>query len=330
MGIQRAIQQSLLAAALCGLVAGASAQSSSGSNYPSKPIRMIVPYPPAGPTEVVGRPMIEKLSANMGQSVIADWRPGGNTIIGTDAVAKSAPDGYTWLFTTFTHTTMPSLSKNLPYNPLEDFSGVAMVANFPFVAVIPASLGPNTMAEFVALAKTQPGKFNYASAGIGSAAHLNAELLKIGAGINLVSVPYKGLAPALPDLLSGRVSFAFTLPALVLPHIRAGKLRALALASPKRIPLLPEVPTMAESGYPDAQVVAWSAILVPAKTPRDIVMRVNRELARALADPDVIRRSEAGGLSIESPMTPEEIDAMMKTQVANWAKFARQAGIEPQ
>lgn len=330
MGIQRAIQQGLLAAALCCLVAGASAQLTSASNYPSKTIRMIVPYPPAGPTDVVGRPMIEKLSANMGQSVIADWRPGGATIIGTEAVAKSAPDGYTWLFTTFTHTTMPSLAKSLPYNPLEDFSGVAMVANYPLVAVVPASLGPNTMAEFVALAKSQPGKLNYANAGIGSGTHLSTELLKMGAGINLVAVPYKGQAPALPDLLSGRVSFAFTSPALVLPHIHAGKLRALALASPKRIPLLPEVPTMAESGYPDAQVVAWLAILVPAKTPRDIVMRVNREFARALADSDVIRRSEAGGVSIESPMAPEEIDAMMKTQVARWAKFFKEAGIEPQ
>ena len=330
MDIQKAIQQGLLAAALCGLVAGALAQSTTASNYPSKPIRMIVPYPPAGPTDVVGRPMIERLSTNMGQSVVIENRPGGNTIIGTDVVAKSAPDGYTWLLATFSHTIMPSLSKSLPYDPLEDFSGVAMVANFPGVAVVPASLGPNSLAEIIALAKSQPGKLNYANTGFGSATHFNSELLKKGAGIDLVGVPYKGQLPALPDLLEGRVSFAFLSPALVLPHIRAGKLRALALASPKRIPLLPEVATMAESGYPDAQVVAWFAILVPSKTPRDIVMRVNREVARALADPDVIRRSEAGGVSIESPMAPEEIDAMMKTQVARWAKFTREVGITAQ
>jgi tripartite-type tricarboxylate transporter receptor subunit TctC len=294
------IGKGIFSLALCALVASAGAQT----GYPSKPIRMIVPYPPAGPTDVVGRPMTEKLSANMGASVVLDWRPGGNTIIGTDAVAKSAADGYTWLFTTFAHTTLPALIKELPYRPLEDFTGAAMVANFPSVAVIPPSIPASTLAEFVAYAKSQPAALNYANVGVGTSTHLNTELLRMRAGMKLVPVLYKGQAPSLPDLLSGRIQFAFTSPALVVPHVRAGKLRALAVASARRSPLLPDVPTMAEAGYPDAQVIAWFAILVPAKTPRDIVNKINRDFARALADPAVIERIEAGGVTVESPMAP--------------------------
>ncbi len=316
----------LVALALGALTSTAAAQA----GYPSKPIRMIVPYPPAGPTDVIGRPMTEKLSANMGQSVILDFRPGGNTVIGTDAVAKSAPDGHTWLFTTFAHTTVPALLKDLPYRPLEDFSGAAMVANFPSVAVVPVSIPATTLAQFVAHAKSMPGALDYANASIGSSAHLNTELLQIGAGIKLVQIMYKGQAPALPDLLSGRVHFAFTSPALVVPHVKAGKLRALAVAAPRRIPLMPDVPTMAEAGYPDAQVIAWFAILVPSKTPRDIVQRVNREMARALADPDVISRSEAGGVSVEASVAPEAIDTMLRSETARWAKWMNAIGINLQ
>jgi tripartite-type tricarboxylate transporter receptor subunit TctC len=320
------IGKGIFSLALCALVASAGAQT----GYPSKPIRMIVPYPPAGPTDVVGRPMTEKLSANMGASVVLDWRPGGNTIIGTDAVAKSAADGYTWLFTTFAHTTLPALMKELPYRPLEDFAGAAMVANFPSVAVIPPAIPASTLAEFVAYAKSQPAALNYANVGVGTSTHLNTELLRMRAGMKLVPVLYKGQAPSLPDLLSGRIQFAFTSPALVVPHVRAGKLRALAVASARRSPLLPDVPTMAEAGYPDAQVIAWFAILVPAKTPRDIVQRINREVGRALADPEVVSRAEAGGVSVEAPMAPEAIDAMMKTETARWDKWMREAGIEMQ
>ena len=316
----------LLALALCVFSTTAAAQS----GFPSKPIRMIVPYPPAGPTDVVGRPMTEKLSANMGQSVVLDFRPGGNTVIGTDAVAKSAPDGHTWLFTTFAHTTLPALMKDLPYRPLEDFSGAAMVANFPSVAVVPMSVPAATLAEFVAYAKTKPGALDYANASIGSSTHLNTELLQLGSGIKMVQIMYKGQAPAVPDLISGRVHFAFTSPAIVVPHVKAGKLRALAVAAPKRIPLMPDVPTMAEAGYPDAQVIAWFAILVPSKTSRDIVMRINKEMARALADPDVIARSEAGGIAMEAPLAPEAIDAMMRTETARWAKWMKQIGIKLQ
>ena len=322
-----------IAATVAGLglslgVGGAQAQSA--GIWPSKPIRMIVPFPPGGPTDAVGRPMIEKLGSLLGQSVVSDWRPGGNTVIGTDAVAKSAPDGYTWLFTTFTHTTTPAFNKSLPYSPLDDFAGAAMVCTFPAIAVIPVATPARNMAEFVALARSQPGKMSYLSPGVGSSVFLNTELLKLHAGIDMQAVPYKGLAPALPDLLSGRLSFGFVALSLAVPQVKAGKLRALALAAPRRSPLMPEVPTMAEVGYPDSQVLAWFAILLPAKTPRDIVNRVNREVARALADPDVIARAEGGGVTLEPPKAPEEIDAMMKAEVPRWLKFVRDARIEAQ
>lgn len=316
--------------ALVILLAGPVAAQSPSAGYPNKPIRMIVPYPPAGPTDVVGRPMIEKLAANMGVSVVADWRPGGNTIIGTEAVAKSPPDGYTWLFTTFAHTTMPAMSKNLPYDPIEDFAGVAMVANFPSVAVIPTSIPATSIAEFVNYAKAQAGGLSYANAGAGSSTHLNTELFRMRAGFEMVPVPYKGQAPSIPDLIAGRIQFAFTSPALAAPQVRAGKLRAIAVAAPKRTSLLPEVPTMAELGYPDAQVVAWFAILVPAKTPREIVSRINLEVARAIADPEVVRRAEAGGVAIEAPLDPERIDAIIRADIPKWKRWVKEMGIEPQ
>ena len=320
--------RSRIAASARSLVVALFASAAFAQGYPSKAVRVIVPFPPGGPTDVVGRVMMEKVAANWNNPVVADWRPGGNTIIGTDAVAKSAPDGYTWLLTVFTHTTMPALYKNLPFDPIGDFAGAAMLASYPMVAVVPASLPAASVSEFVALAKSQPGKFNYLLPAIGSSAQFNTELLKMNAGIDVTAVPYKGLAPGLPDLLSGRLHFGFMTLSLVVPHIKTGKLRALAVASRRRASQLPDVPTMAEAGYPDAQVVGWVAILVPAKTPRDIVSRISREVTRALADPEVMKRVEEGGLIVESPMTPEEIDLTMKREKVRWAKFMKDARIE--
>jgi tripartite-type tricarboxylate transporter receptor subunit TctC len=316
----------ILAAAVVGLAQAQPAET----HYPTRVIRMMVPFPPAGPTDVIARPLIEKMSTLWPYPIVAEWRPGGNTLIGTDAVAKAPADGYTWLLTTFTHTTAPALNKSLPFDPIEDFSGAAMVATFPAVAVVPASSPANTMPEFIALAKSQPGKLNYLIPGIGTSVHLNSELLKMHAGIDMTAVPYKGLAPAMPDLLSGRLAFGFMSLSLAVPHIKSGKLRALALAAPRRNALLPEVPTMAEAGYPESQVLAWFAILVPAKTPRDIVARINRDVSRAMADPEVVKRIEGGGVTVESPMSPEAIDALMKREVVHWAKFIKDARIELQ
>jgi tripartite-type tricarboxylate transporter receptor subunit TctC len=214
----------LLAAAYaaCMSIAMAHAQSSSAAaNYPSKVVRMIVPFPPAGPTDVFARPFIEKMSKMWSQPIVAEWCPGGDTIIGTDVVAKPPADGHTILLTTFSHTTTPALHDNLPYDALKDFAGAALVASFPTVAVVPASLPAKTLAEFVALAKSQPGKLNYYIPGVGTSAHLNGEVLKKSAGIDIVAVPYKGMAPAMPDLLSGRISFGFMSPSLAEPQVKS-------------------------------------------------------------------------------------------------------------
>lgn len=322
--------RSRIAAGVHLIVVALFASAAFAQGYPSKVVRVIVPFPPGGPTDVAGRVIMEKVAASWNNPVVADWRPGGNTIIGTDAVAKSAPDGHTWLLTVFTHTTMPALHKNLPFDPTGDFAGAAMLASYPMVAVVPASLPAASVSEFVALAKSQPGKLNYLLPAIGSSAQLNTELLKMNAGIDVTAVPYKGLAPGMPDLLSGRLSFGFMTLSLAVPHIKTGKLRALAVASRRRVGQLPAVPTMAEAGYPDAQVVGWVAILVPAKTPRDIVARINREITRAAADADVLKRIEEGGMIAESPMPPDEIDAMLKREKARWGKFMKDAGIEAQ
>lgn len=306
------------------------ATAASAQDYPSKPVRVIVPYPAGGIVEIVARAVVEKVAANWNNPVIVEARPGANGSIGTDTVAKSAPDGYTWLLATLSHTTNPSLQKDVPWHPTGDFAAAAMLANVPALAVVPASLPATSLLEFVALAKSHPGKLNYLMPGTGTSMHLNSELLKLTAGIDVVAVPYKGLPPAVPDLLSGTLSFGLLSLPLAAPHVKAGKLRALAIASPARSAQFPDVPTFAEAGFPDAQVVSWFAILLPAKTPRAIVARINHELDRALRDPEVLRRLENAGANVAAPAKPEEVDAMLKQEVARWAKFVKEARIEAQ
>jgi tripartite-type tricarboxylate transporter receptor subunit TctC len=306
------------------------ATAAGAQGYPSKPVRVIVPYPAGGIVEIIARAVLEKVAANWNNPVIVEAKPGANGSIGTDAVAKSAADGHTWLLATLSHTTNPSLQKNVPWHPTNDFAGAAMLATVPALAVVPASLPAKSLKEFVALAKSQPGKLNYLMPGTGTSMHLNSELLKLTAGIDLVAVPYKGLPPAVPDLLSGALSFGLLSLPLAAPHVKAGKLRALAIASPTRSAQFPDVPTFAEAGFPDAQVVSWFAILLPAKTPRAIVAHVNQELDKALRDPEVVRRLENAGANVAAPMKAEEIDTMLKQEVARWAKFVKDARIEAQ
>jgi len=300
------------------------------AQYPSKPVRLIVPFPAGGIVELIGRAVTETVATNWGQPILVEAKPGANGSIGTDSVAKSAPDGYTWVLATLSHTTNPSLSKSLPWHPINDFAGAAMLADVPALAVVPATLPASSMKEFVALAKSQPGRLNYMVPGSGTSMHLNSELLKLEAGIEMTGIPYKGLPPAIPDLLSGQLAFGFLSQPLAAPHIKAGKLRALAIVAPKRSKEFPDVPTMAEAGYHNAQVVSWFAILLPAKTPRDIVLRINQEVVRALASPEVIKRLEGAGASVAAPMKPEEIDTWLKTETARWSKLVKDARIEAQ
>ena len=250
--------------------------------------------------------------------------------VAAELVAKAAPDGTLWFLTTLSHVVNPALSKSVPYHPTNDFTGVAMLGNVPALAVVHASVPAGTLRELVALARAQPGRLNYLNPGVGTSMHLNTELLKLTAGIDVVSVPYKGLAPGVPDLLGGTLSFSFLSLPLAAPHIKSGRIKALAIASSGRNPLFPDVPTIVEAGFPDAQVVSWYLVSVHAKTPRDIVARINDEVNKALADPEVVKRLEAAGASVALSSTPAETDALLRAETLRWAKFARDAKIEAQ
>ena len=311
--------------ALCAWSASVFAQA-----YPSKPVRFIVPWPPGGIVEIIGRPVVEKIAHNWGSPIVLEAKPGANGSIGTEQVARSAPDGYTWLLATLNHTVNPSLSKSLPWHPTNDFAGVAMIASVPALAVVPANVPATTLAEFVQLVKAQPGKLNYLMPGTGTSMHLNTELLKVTAGLDLVPVPYKGLPTGIPDLLAGSLAFSMVSIPLAAPHIASGKLKALAIGATKRSARFPEVPTFVEAGFADAQVVAWYAFLLPAKTPREIVDRVSQETQKALADPEVQKRLENAGADVAGRSTPAEVDAFLRSETARWAKLVRDAKIEAQ
>ena len=298
--------------------------------FPSKPVRLVVPFAAGGIVDIISRPVVESISARWGQPVLLEIKPGANGAIGAEMVAKSPPDGYTWFLTTLGHVVNPAVNRNVPYHPSNDFTGAAMVANVPAMAVVHSSVPASSLKEFIALAKAQPGKLNYLNPGVGTSMHLNAELLKLTASFDMTSVPYKGLAPGIPDLASGTLSFSFLSLPLAAPHIKSGRIRALAIASPKRNPQYPEVPTIVEAGYPDAQVVSWYLISLPARTPREIVARVNEEVNRALQDPKVIERLENAGATVAPPSTPAETDALLRAETLRCAKFVKDAKIEAQ
>jgi len=315
----------LIAALACALATATHAQP-----YPSKPVRFVVPWPPGGIVEIIGRPVVEKIAQNWGSPIVLEAKPGANASIGTEQVARSAPDGYTWLLATLNHTVNPSLSKNLPWHPTNDFAGVSMIASVPALAVVPANVPAATLKDFVALVKAQPGKLNYLMPGTGTSMHLNTELLKVTAGLDLVPVPYKGLPTGIPDLLAGSLAFSMVSIPLAAPHIASGKLKPLAIGATKRSARFPDVPTFVEAGFADAQVVAWYAFLVPAKTPREIVDRISQETQKALADPEVQKRLEAAGADVAGRSAPAEVDAFLKSETARWAKLVRDAKIEAQ
>ena len=295
--------------------------------WPAKSIRMIIPFPPGGTTDIVGRIAAQKLGEALGQQVVPDNRPGAAGNIGTELVAKAPPDGYTLLTAPgSTLTIHPSLYAKLPFDPLKDFAPITIVAAVPNALVVHPSLPVRNVKELVALAKARPGQLNYASTGAGQSTHLSMELFKTMAGVNIVHVPYKGSAPAVTDLLGGHVSLMFDNMPSALPHVKAGKLRALAVSTTKRSPVTPEVPTVAESGLPGFEVSAWFAVLAPAATPREIVNRAHGILVKALQSSDVRERlSSQGAEPIGN--TPEQFTAQMKRDLAKWAKVVRDANI---
>jgi tripartite-type tricarboxylate transporter receptor subunit TctC len=284
------------AAALCGMPASVPAQPVP-KDYPNKPLRVVVPSPPGGPPDLIIRMLAPKLSAALGQSLVIDNRAGAGGIVGTNFVAKAAPDGYTWLFTTASHTNTPPFNKNVPFDPVRDFSHVSLVAqNFGQALIVPPNFPPKTVQELIALARKQPGKLNYGSAGIGTASHIPAEVMKSMSGTDIVGVQYKGVPEVITDVLAGRMDMMFVGTQVALPLIQAGKVRALALTGAKRWKGLPDVPTMQEAGFKDYNLINWFGLWLPAGASRELVAHLHAETVKALADPDVLRQFDVQGL----------------------------------
>jgi len=295
-----------------------------GDAYPSKPIRLVIPFSSGGATDVVARIVAQKLTEVLKQSVVVDSRPGANGIIGTDIVAKAAPDGYTLLASVASaHTLNPSIYK-LPYDPLKDFAAVSLVANLPIMVVAHPSLPAKTIQEFIALAKSKPGQINFSSGT--SLIQLTGELFKSATGTNIVAIPYKGTGPQLTALLAGEVSLTFD-PFTALSQVKAGKLRALAILAPKRSALLPDVPTLDEVGVRGVDVASWVGILAPAGTPNEIVNRLQGEIAKIVAMPDVKERFAS--ISYEPVgSTPEQFANLIRVEVAKWAKVVKETNFK--
>lgn len=298
--------------------------------YPTKPLRMVITFPAGGPTDVVVRLITQRLTDEWGHPVIIDNRGGAGGIVGTEIVARAAPDGYTFLVGTAGGMTInPALHANLSYDPFRDFAPVGMLVRNPQILVAHPSVAAKNVKELVALAKEKPGQLNFASAGSGTATHLGLELLKLTTGMQAVHVPYKGGAPAVTDLIGGQVQLLWVSIPSVLPHVKAARLRALAVSTAKRSASAPEVPTVAESGYPGFEYSNWNALFAPAKTPPAHIAKINSVVMKSLKEPDLAQRLSAQGAD-PAPGTPEELTRYMRTDHERWKKVIATAGIKPQ
>ena len=293
---------------------------------PTKPVRIIIPFPAGGIVDLMARSLTDKLAAALGQPVLVEAKPGANGSIGTEAVARAEPDGHTLVLATMSHTTLTGFGKQ-NWHPSKDFAGIAMMGQVPNLIVVPNSLEARTLRDFVNAAKTRPGQWSYANGGNGTSGTLAVELLKKQAGINLTSVGYKGYPPAVPDLVAGRIEFALIPFGVAAPHVKGGKMRALAVVAPSRNPQFPDVPTMAEAGFADAAVISWYAFLAPAGTPKAAIQRLHAEIAKALADPEVVARIETVGGTPLPVGTPAEVDAMIVRETERWGRFIRETGL---
>lgn len=302
--------------------------ATAADSYPRKAIRLIVPWPAGGGTDIVTRIIVQTMSENIGQSFVVDNRGGASGIIGTDIVAKAVPDGYTLLMgNTATNATNASVYKKLPYDPVKDFAPVSLAASSPYIMSVHPSLPVKSVKEFIALARDKPGQLNYGSGGSGSAPHLAAALFNYLAKINVVHVAYKGGAAHTPALVAGEIQVTFTNPLEVMPHIRAGKLRALGVTSLSRWSAAPELPTIAESGVPGYEFTIWWGVLAPAGTPRPVVDRLYREVARAVQAKEVKEKLGMQGVDVVGNK-PEEFMAKIRDEVGKWKKVAKEAGIQ--
>ncbi|HUQ73265.1 MAG TPA: tripartite tricarboxylate transporter substrate binding protein [Burkholderiales bacterium] len=304
------------------------ASPAAAQNYPSKPIRIVIAQAPGSATDVISRVVGNRMSETLGQPIVIETRPGAGGVVGTEAAARSAPDGYTlFMANNSTHGSNPAVYAKLPYDAVNDFAPISMVASVPYVLVIEPSLPVNSVQELIAYAKSRPGKMNYASAGNGSTHHFCGELLKSTAGIDVLHVPYKGSPPGIAGLLGGEVAMMFANVADIGSQIKAGKVKPLAVTTSSRASSLPDVPTMAEAGLPGFEITSWFALLAPAGTPAPIVARLNAEAVKALARPDVKATLGAQGLEVASS-SPEQVGAHIKSEIAKFARIAKAANIK--
>jgi len=327
--IDRLSHQRYALALLAGLGVSAVSSAIQAQTYPNRPVRLIVPYPPGGPTDFVGRTAAQKLSEALGQQFVVDNRSGAAAMIGTDLGAKAAPDGYTLTFGTGGGMVIAPLVAPKPmYDASKDFAAISLLVISPQIIVAHPAFAPNTVKELIAAAKAKPRAYNFASVGVGSPNHLGGELIKVMANVDIVHVPYKGTSPAITDLVAGQTQFMFSSMPSVLGLVKAGKLKIIATGGLKRSPVIADVPAVAET-LPGFEVVTWYGIAGPAKLSRDIVMKLNKELVRIVAMPDVQKRFMEQGLEPLSS-TPEEFLAFMKREVEKWTAVAKKAGVGPE
>ena len=297
-------------------------------NFPVKPVRLVVPWPAGGGTDIISRIIVQRMGENMGQTVLVDNRSGASGIVGSEHVAKASADGYTLLMgNTATNATNASVYKKLPYDPLKDFSSISLAANSPYIMSVHPSLPVRSVKEFIALAKARPGDLNFGSGGSGSAPHLAAALFNYLAGIKVTHVAYKGGAAHTPALISGEVQVTFTNPPEVMPHIRVGKLRALAVTSPSRWPTAPELPTIREAGVANYEFTIWWGVLAPAGTPKPVIDRLHAELVKAATAKDVKEKLAREGVDVVAS-TPDEFTSLIRTEVDKWKRVAAEAKIQ--
>ena len=317
---------SRVALALYAVTLGAFPALASAQTYPQKPIRFILPFPPGGGTDTLGRIVGQKLGESLGQQVVIDNRPGAGANIGAELAAKSPPDGYTIFMGNVAHTINESLYSKLNYDLVRDFAPVTMLGLTANIVVVHPSVPAKSLKELIALAKARPGELNYASSGSGSSSHLAGELFKNMAHINMTHIPYKGGGPAVVNLISGEASVGFATMPSALPHVKAGKLRALAVTTSQRSQAAPDLPTVAEAGVPGYEASTWYCLLLPAGTPHDIVARLNTEMVKVLGHADVKNRLTGLGYEITTT-TPEQLAAHIRSEIAKWGKVVKATGI---
>jgi tripartite-type tricarboxylate transporter receptor subunit TctC len=305
----------------------AAAAAACAQNYPSRPIRMVLGFPPGGSTDLVARVVAQKMSDAWGQQVVVDNRPGANGMFGADLVAKANPDGYNLLLSSIGPMAINASLYKMPYDIMNDISPMTSTGNVANLLVVNTTLPAKNVKELIALARTRPGELTFGSSGTGGAPHMAVELFKLLAKVNVVHVPYKGGGPAMADLVGGQISGSFASMPSAMPFVKAGKLRALAVTAPKRSPALREVPTISEAGVPGFSVLDWQGLFTTAKTPPEIVAKLNAEVVRILALPDVVERLTTAGVEIQTS-TPKEWGNFVKSEINKWAKVVKEAGVK--